>query len=62
MAKEGETSNVKAWLIVLVALLDDIGALVLVFVVLWFFDIEVSLVTMIIIGIGIVSEVRCTTT
>jgi len=51
MAKEGETSNVKAWLIVLIALLDDIGALVLVFIVLWFFDIEVSLATMIVIGL-----------
>jgi len=41
----------KTWLIVLIALLDDVAALVLVFVVLWFFDIEISLTGMIVIGL-----------
>ncbi len=41
----------KTWLIVLIALLDDVAALVLVFVVLWFFDVEISLTVIIVIGI-----------
>lgn len=41
----------KAWIIVLIALLDDVAALVLVFVVLWFLDVEISVLGIIVIGI-----------
>lgn len=41
----------KSWLIVLIALLDDVAALVIVFAVLWFFDVEISLWGMIVIGL-----------
>ncbi|MFC1961953.1 NfeD family protein [Chloroflexota bacterium] len=40
---EGKRSRLRDWGIVLVALADDIGALVLVFIVLWFFGIQISL-------------------
>lgn len=51
MATKGEPSNIKAWLIVLIALLDDVAALVLVFLVLWYFKIAVPLSLMIVIGL-----------
>lgn len=41
----------KAWLIVLAALLDDVAAIVLIFAVLWFFDVELPLSAMIAIGL-----------
>src|SRR4030042_460388 len=51
MNKKGETTGLKAWLIVLIALLDDIAALVLVFVVLWLLDIRLSIPALVIIGL-----------
>jgi len=50
MIRKNEPSDMKTWLIVLIALLDDVAVLVLVFVVLWFFDVEISLPVMIVIG------------
>jgi membrane-bound serine protease (ClpP class) len=51
MTKKGEPSSLKAWLIVLAALLDDAAAIVLVFVLLWFFDVELPLSALIAIGL-----------
>lgn len=51
MTKKGESSGIKAWLIVLVALLDDIAVLVLLFVILWAFDVDIPLYLLIIIGL-----------
>jgi len=51
MTKKSEPSEMKSWLIVLIALLDDVAALALVLAVLWFFDIEISLLGMIVIGL-----------
>lgn len=51
MAKKGEPSTIKAWLIVLIALLDDVAALVLIFLVLWYFRVEIPLSAMIVIGL-----------
>jgi len=51
MIRKNEPSDMKTWLIVLIALLDDVAVLVLVFVVLWFFDVEISLPVMIVIGL-----------
>jgi membrane-bound ClpP family serine protease len=51
MTKKGESSGIKAWLIVLVALLDDIAVLVLLFVILWAFNVDIPLYLLIIIGL-----------
>ena len=51
MTKKNGQSDLKPWLIVLVALLDDIAALALVFVILWFFDVRISLTVIIAIGL-----------
>src|SRR4030042_199969 len=42
MAKKSEPSRLKTWLIVLMALLDDIAALALVIIVLWIFDVKLA--------------------
>lgn len=41
----------KTWLVVLIALLDDVAVLILVFVVMWFFDIKIPLPALIVIGL-----------
>jgi len=51
MTKKNEPAEMKAWLIVLIALLDDVAALIIVFALLWFFDVEISLLGMIVIGL-----------
>lgn len=51
MAKNGEISKLKAWLIVLAALLDDVAALALIFVILWFFDVKLPLSAIIAFGL-----------
>ena len=51
MAKKGGQSDIKAWGIVLIALLDDVLILALVFLVLWFFDIKIPLSVAIVIGL-----------
>ncbi len=43
--------TIKGWLLILVLLLDDVAALVLVFLVLWFLGIKVSLPIMIVIAL-----------
>lgn len=51
MTKKKESSGFKPWLIVLVALLDDIAALALVFVILWVFHVDIPVYLLVIIGI-----------
>jgi len=51
MTGNSEPSGMKTWLIVLIALLDDVAVLVIIFVVLWFFDVEISLTAIIILGL-----------
>lgn len=51
MTKKGESSGMKAWVIVLVALLDDIAVLALLFFILWAFDVDIPLYFLIIIGL-----------
>ena len=51
LSKWKESSGLKAWVIVLVALIDDIAALVLVFVILWALDVEIPVYLMVIIGL-----------
>jgi len=41
----------KAWLIVLVALLDDIAVLALLFLILWAFDVEIPVYLLVIIAL-----------
>ena len=51
MSKKGESSRMKAWLIVLVALIDDVAVLALLFIILWAFDVNIPLYLLIIIGL-----------
>jgi len=51
MTKKGESSGMKTWVIVLVALLDDIAILALFFFILWAFDVDIPLYLLIIIGL-----------
>ncbi len=51
MAKKNGQPDLKPWLVVLVALLDDVAALALAFVILWYFDVKISLVGIIVIGL-----------
>ncbi len=51
MTEKGEISTKKAWLIILVSLIDDIIILVVVFGLLWYFKVELPLWAMIIIGL-----------
>jgi membrane-bound ClpP family serine protease len=51
MSGKQKSSNLKPWLIVMIALLDDILVLALVFLLLWVFDVHIPLVGIIVIGI-----------
>jgi len=51
MTEKGEKSTIRDWLIVLVALVDDVAVLALVFLALWFFKVEIPLAVMIAIGL-----------
>jgi membrane-bound ClpP family serine protease len=51
MADRHEVSNLKAWLIVLVALLDDVVVLALVYLILWLFGVKIPLVAGIAAGL-----------
>jgi membrane-bound ClpP family serine protease len=44
-------STLKVWLIVAFALLDEVAALVLVFVILWAFDVSIPVAAMVAIGL-----------
>ena len=51
MTEKGEMSRGKAWLIVLVSLIDDVIILAVVGVVLWYFKIKIPVWAMIAIGL-----------
>ena len=51
MNKKKESSGLKSWVIVLIALIDDIAALALVFVILWALDVEIPVYLLVIIGL-----------
>ena len=51
MTKKDESSNIKVWLIVLVALLDEVAVLAIVFLVLWYFKVKIPLSAIIAIGL-----------
>jgi membrane-bound serine protease (ClpP class) len=51
MTRKNGPSDLKPWFIVLIALLDDVAVLVLVFVILWYFDVKISLTGIIVIGL-----------
>ena len=53
MTKKGEKSTIKDWLIVLIALLDEIVVLAIVFVALWYFKVKLPLWAMIFIGLAL---------
>jgi membrane-bound ClpP family serine protease len=52
MTSKDEPSRSKAWLIVLVALIDDIAVLALIFFILWAFNVNIPLYLLIIIGLA----------
>jgi membrane-bound ClpP family serine protease len=51
MAEKGEISTRKAWLIVLVSLIDDVIILAVVALALWYFKVQLPLWAMIVIGL-----------
>ena len=51
MSKKDEPSKTKVWLIVLLALLDDIAVLALIFIALWYFKVDIPVSAMIVIGL-----------
>jgi membrane-bound serine protease (ClpP class) len=51
MTKKGEISNLKVWLFVLIALLDDVVVLVLIYIVLRLFGVKIPLVAGIVAGL-----------
>ena len=51
MTTKNKKSTVKDWLIILVVLLDDIAALGLVFLLLWYFKVKIPWPSMVIIGL-----------
>lgn len=51
MTKKDEPSNMRAWLVVLVALLDEIAVLAIVFLALWYFKVEIPLWAIVTIGL-----------
>ncbi len=54
MSKKSETSLLKAWLTVLVALIDDVVVLALVILGLWYFNVEITwwIILIIVLGMG----------
>ena len=53
MAKKGEVSRLKAWLLVMVALLDDIAGVALVYILLRLFNVKIPLLAGIISGLAL---------
>lgn len=51
MTRKTEPSSLKPWIIVLVALIDDVAALALVFIILWALDITIPVYLLVIIGV-----------
>jgi membrane-bound ClpP family serine protease len=57
MAEKGEISTRKAWIIVLLSLIDDIVILLVVIGILWYFKIELPFWAMIAIGLALSSYI-----
>jgi len=55
MAKKGEISVLKAWLIVMASLIDDAVVLALIFVGLWLFHVKITWVLILIIALVMVA-------
>ena len=55
MNKKGEISVRKAWLIVLLSLLDDVVVLALIFLGLWFFNVKITWWIILIVAVAIVA-------
>lgn len=51
MTEKQKSSGLKPWLIVVIALLDDIAVVALVFLLLWIFRVDIPLAAIIIIGV-----------
>ena len=51
MTKTGKSSELKPWLIVVIALLDDVVALALVFILLWYFRVKIPVWVIIVLGL-----------
>ena len=54
---KGVMSRRKAWLVVLVSLLDDVLVLALIFLVLWLLHVKISWVLVLVIGLAMVAFV-----
>jgi membrane-bound serine protease (ClpP class) len=54
MTGKGEISSLKAWLIVMVSLLDDAVVLALVFLGLWLFHVKITWTIILIIGLAMI--------
>ena len=54
MEKKNETSLLRAWLIVLVSLLDDAAVLALVFLGLWYFHVEITWTIILVLALAII--------
>ena len=51
MNKKKESTGLKSWVIVLIALIDDIAVLALIFLIIWAFDVEIPVYLLIILGL-----------
>ena len=51
MSKKNESSGLKPWVIVLVALIDDIAVLALIFIIIWALDIDIPVYLLVILGL-----------
>lgn len=51
MTEKQKSSGLKTWLIVLIALLDDIAVVALVYLLLWIFNVDIPLWVTIVIGV-----------
>jgi len=51
LSKKTESSGLKPWVIVLIALIDDVAALVLIFVILWALDVDIPVYLLVILGL-----------
>lgn len=51
MNKKGEMSTLKAWLMVLASLLDDVAVLVLIFLGLWYFHVKITWLLILLIAV-----------
>ena len=53
MTEKGEISKKKAWVIILVSLIDDVIILVLIGLAVWYFEVKLSLWVWIVVGLAL---------